>query len=494
MAPEILKLQKYTVKADLWSVGCILFEMLVGHPPYPVKTHFELLQMIDKKKDRISFPTHIKVSLECQNLVDSLMQQDPMKRISWEEFFLHPWLNLHPTIASAGESQATSSSQLSFSQQIQNLSMRSDLPSSQPMQIGGQNPRFVASAPAQVSSPPERSPFSTSLPIHGSSPPSKLAFGSPPVYFPPQKVAAKRASIDVPLTQRPKSYTFNGTETLTSPRHHTLGSNISHNNFNVRMSTSPSPPDSLVNSGRTRAPSDAIRMPKTKPFKEETLSPSSSSKLTSSSGLNSSRNLDSDRDFEHKRQSSLDRLPSYDSLSNLDEKRVSELDAKGRRALVIAALGDIRAQSYGTGIAEAFSLYIKALTLLWTVLQSAKRISLSQSLGDSGSNLLHRYREHYGLYLKRAEMLKQHLKSSETAVVPEKIIYDFALQFGREGAVHELLKRFDKSEQYYDNGLALLEQLLSEATSEHDREVLQTLKSSFSHRLSQSRLSRKSLQ
>jgi len=32
MAPEIIRLEQYTVKADLWSVGCILYEMVCGYP------------------------------------------------------------------------------------------------------------------------------------------------------------------------------------------------------------------------------------------------------------------------------------------------------------------------------------------------------------------------------------------------------------------------------------------------------------------------------
>ncbi|CAA7048256.1 unnamed protein product [Microthlaspi erraticum] len=34
MAPEVLQFQRYNEKADMWSVGAILFELLHGYPPF----------------------------------------------------------------------------------------------------------------------------------------------------------------------------------------------------------------------------------------------------------------------------------------------------------------------------------------------------------------------------------------------------------------------------------------------------------------------------
>ncbi|RKP24493.1 kinase-like domain-containing protein, partial [Syncephalis pseudoplumigaleata] len=56
MAPEILRYEKYDAKADLWSVGAVLYEMCCGRPPFRAHNHIELLHRIEKKADNISFP------------------------------------------------------------------------------------------------------------------------------------------------------------------------------------------------------------------------------------------------------------------------------------------------------------------------------------------------------------------------------------------------------------------------------------------------------
>jgi serine/threonine-protein kinase ULK2 len=45
MAPEILQGRKYDAKADLWSVGTILFEMIIGRPPFGGANHLDLLKV-----------------------------------------------------------------------------------------------------------------------------------------------------------------------------------------------------------------------------------------------------------------------------------------------------------------------------------------------------------------------------------------------------------------------------------------------------------------
>ena len=56
MAPEILRYEKYDAKADLWSVGAVLFEMVTGKPPFRAQNHVELLRKIERGEDKIKFP------------------------------------------------------------------------------------------------------------------------------------------------------------------------------------------------------------------------------------------------------------------------------------------------------------------------------------------------------------------------------------------------------------------------------------------------------
>jgi mitogen-activated protein kinase kinase kinase len=43
MAPEVVKQTAYTKKADIWSVGCLVIEMLTGSHPWPDLTQMQAI-------------------------------------------------------------------------------------------------------------------------------------------------------------------------------------------------------------------------------------------------------------------------------------------------------------------------------------------------------------------------------------------------------------------------------------------------------------------
>jgi serine/threonine-protein kinase ULK/ATG1 len=90
MAPEILRYEKYDAKADLWSVGTVLHEMMVGKPPFRANNHVELLRKIEKNDDVIRFPAGLVISQGMKNIIRTLLKRIPIERVSYENFFSDP--------------------------------------------------------------------------------------------------------------------------------------------------------------------------------------------------------------------------------------------------------------------------------------------------------------------------------------------------------------------------------------------------------------------
>ncbi|CAI8025547.1 Serine/threonine-protein kinase ULK3 [Geodia barretti] len=93
MAPEIMQGQSYDAKVDLWSVGVILFESLFGAPPFASETLEELeIKVLDTKP--VEIPDIPGVSQACADLLQGLLERDPQRRISFDRFFGHSFIDL----------------------------------------------------------------------------------------------------------------------------------------------------------------------------------------------------------------------------------------------------------------------------------------------------------------------------------------------------------------------------------------------------------------
>ncbi|NWH40724.1 ULK3 kinase, partial [Chloropsis hardwickii] len=85
--------QHYDARADLWSVGVILYEALFGKPPFASRSFAELEEKI--RSDRaVELPSRPQLSLECRDLLGQLLERDPQKRITFECFFAHPFVDM----------------------------------------------------------------------------------------------------------------------------------------------------------------------------------------------------------------------------------------------------------------------------------------------------------------------------------------------------------------------------------------------------------------
>ncbi|KAI0074595.1 other/ULK/ULK protein kinase [Panus rudis PR-1116 ss-1] len=102
MAPEILRYEKYDAKADLWSVGAVLYEICTGKPPFRAQNHIELLKKIDSSKG-IKFPDEDPnfvarqraetgedpkpVPDDIKACIRALLKRLPVERMTFEQFF-----------------------------------------------------------------------------------------------------------------------------------------------------------------------------------------------------------------------------------------------------------------------------------------------------------------------------------------------------------------------------------------------------------------------
>jgi serine/threonine-protein kinase ULK2 len=89
MAPEILRYEKYDAKADLWSVGTVLYEMMVGRPPFRAANHVDLLRRIERGEDKIKFTEETIIRDEMKKLIRGLLKRNPVERMGFEDFFDH---------------------------------------------------------------------------------------------------------------------------------------------------------------------------------------------------------------------------------------------------------------------------------------------------------------------------------------------------------------------------------------------------------------------
>ena len=91
IAPEVLA-EKYDEKCDVWSCGVILYILLCGYPPFNADSDEQILEKI--KIGKFSYPPEEwdTVSPLAKDLVNSMLQFHPSKRLSASEALEHKWL------------------------------------------------------------------------------------------------------------------------------------------------------------------------------------------------------------------------------------------------------------------------------------------------------------------------------------------------------------------------------------------------------------------
>uniref|UniRef100_A0A8C4EYB4 non-specific serine/threonine protein kinase n=1 Tax=Dicentrarchus labrax TaxID=13489 RepID=A0A8C4EYB4_DICLA len=97
MAPEVIMSQNYDAKADLWSIGTVIYQCLVGKPPFQANSPQDLRMFYEKNKNLQPIIPR-ETSPQLSDLLLGLLQRNQKDRMDFDAFFSHPFLEPSSTI------------------------------------------------------------------------------------------------------------------------------------------------------------------------------------------------------------------------------------------------------------------------------------------------------------------------------------------------------------------------------------------------------------
>lgn len=88
LPPEMVEGREHDEMVDVWSLGVLLYEFLVGSPPFEAEGHratYRRISSVDLK-----FPPGVQP--DAQDLISKLLKKDPKDRLPLEKVPTHPWI------------------------------------------------------------------------------------------------------------------------------------------------------------------------------------------------------------------------------------------------------------------------------------------------------------------------------------------------------------------------------------------------------------------
>lgn len=89
MAPEVVKQSAHTIKADVWSLGCLIVEMLTGEHPFPQLNQMQAIFKIGQSA-KPSIPPDI--SAEAEDFLQRTFELNHEARPTAGMLLEHPWI------------------------------------------------------------------------------------------------------------------------------------------------------------------------------------------------------------------------------------------------------------------------------------------------------------------------------------------------------------------------------------------------------------------
>ncbi|KAF9076358.1 kinase-like domain-containing protein [Rhodocollybia butyracea] len=95
-APEIVKDERYSKSVDMWALGCVLYTLLCGFPPFYDESINVLTEKVARGYYTFLSPWWDDINASAKDLITHLLCVDPSQRFTIDEFLAHPWINAAP--------------------------------------------------------------------------------------------------------------------------------------------------------------------------------------------------------------------------------------------------------------------------------------------------------------------------------------------------------------------------------------------------------------
>ncbi|XP_057557890.1 aurora kinase A isoform X2 [Hippopotamus amphibius kiboko] len=104
LPPEMIEGRMHDEKVDLWSLGVLCYEFLVGKPPFEASTYQETYKRISRVE--FTFPDFVPEG--ARDLISRLLKHNPSQRPTLREVLEHPWITANSKPPSSQRKESTS--------------------------------------------------------------------------------------------------------------------------------------------------------------------------------------------------------------------------------------------------------------------------------------------------------------------------------------------------------------------------------------------------
>ncbi|XP_010903017.2 aurora kinase A isoform X2 [Esox lucius] len=88
LPPEMIEGRTHDEKVDLWSLGVLCYEFLVGRPPFETKNNEDTYRKIS----RVEYTYPADMSIGSRDLIGKLLKHNPIQRLPIQGVLTHPWV------------------------------------------------------------------------------------------------------------------------------------------------------------------------------------------------------------------------------------------------------------------------------------------------------------------------------------------------------------------------------------------------------------------